>query len=163
MAQKPQQLFRRTQHGSAVAPQSISAATVAGSTISLPWKNGSEIRFLFHGGAWPATTNFTAKVQLQKISDDSWVTMTNPTGSDVEFLQTKLDDGGDGEGGTISGTLDLTSLDSATYKAMRIQVINSAATLAYLGISYEIFGLYSMEAGDANSGGLDDLWELQSA
>lgn len=161
MALKPQQLFRKSSHGSMVTPRVISNATVNGTSVATPWTEGTEMRFLFHGGAWPATTNLSATVQVQLISDDSWVSLRNSAGTTVEFLATKLDDAGAGEDATVSGTIDLTMIDSDIYKAVRMSVQNSVATSANVAVTYEIYGIYGSKTGTSDSTGLDDLWDLQ--
>lgn len=133
--------------GLALAPQSINNTNVNGTTILEPWKTARQIAFLFMGGSFPASTDTAITLQVQQRSDGSWVTLTDKDGSNVILQGSAYDDAGTLENGVILGSFDLSRVDSSTYKAIRINVANGAATGALYGAGYILFDTYTHPSG----------------
>ena len=153
-------LWEDTIFGLAVAPQSVaSAATVNGVTIAAPWKKGRMISFLFLGGVFGATTAAIIKIQKQKISDSTWVDETRPDGTTVlRIPAARSNDASVLEAGALMGTLDMGPIDSDTYKAIRVTIVENGggANTMLLGVGYLIHDLYTHP-----SGMVDELFALQ--
>lgn len=144
MALRGNNLLQRCYFGPAVVPQSISNATVNGATISEPWVKGRQIAFFFAGGAFAASANLTIKVQGQKRSDDSWVTLKDAKGTnDLEVSPTAIDDTGALENGVLAGSIDMADVDGVTYKALRLTVQESATAAALVCVVYVIYDVRS--------------------
>ena len=127
-----------------IPTQTINNATVNGADIVEPWQTGRQVVFLVNGGAWPATTDFRARVQGKRRSDGVWETVKGKDGAtDLEFTQAKLDDAGAGENGALLGTLYLNEVDSDVYSAVRLSLQNTVATAAVIGVTSFITDLQS--------------------
>lgn len=122
--------------------QTINAATVNGTEIIEPWREGNQVVFFFMGGAWPATTDFRLRVQGKRRDTGAWENMKGADNlTDLEFTQTKLDDGGAGENGALIGTLPLARVDAETYGSVRCTLQNTQATAAVAGVAAFVFDL----------------------
>lgn len=151
---KGNNFFHATVTGNAVDPQSISNATVAGNTISEPWKTGRQISFLLLGGDFAATGSLTVDVQGQRIDTGAWENLKEDDGTtDLEFTQTSMDDGGTLENGSLLGTIDVSRLDGTTYKAIRLNVTEENTAACLFGAAYVISDLYAHVSGET-----DDLF-----
>lgn len=140
MALKGNNLLQRCYFGPAVVPQTVTNTTVNGATISAPWEKGRQIAFFFAGGAFASGVNLTIKVQGQKRSDDSWVTLKDAKGTnDLEVSPTAIDDAGALENGVLAGSIDVADLDGVTYKAIRLTVQESGNAAALVAVVYVIF------------------------
>lgn len=127
----------------ALSTRDVNNTTANGATISEPWKIGRQLVFILTGGAWGSGADGICKVQGRLRSDHStWQDVQNVSASDLEFTQTKLDDGGAGEGASLCGTVDLERVDSTTYEALRITFINGASASQLVSVTSFIFDLY---------------------
>jgi len=129
--------------------QVVNNTTVVGAAIKEPWTKGRQLAVMVNCGALPATTSLIIKLQQLARSDGTtWSDVQDYAGtSDLEFLQTLYDDGGDGESAVLLGTVPLSHIDSDTYEALRISVQNEAATAAPVGVTCVIFDLYEKPSG----------------
>lgn len=143
MGMKGNNLLQQCYFGPAVVPQSISNTTINGATISAPWEKGRQIAFFFAGGAFASGGNLTIKVQGQKRSDDTWVTLKDAKGvNDLQVDPTAIDDAGVLENGVIAGSIDMADIDGVTYKALRLTVQEGATAACLVCIMYVIFDTY---------------------
>jgi len=150
--------------GLAFAAQSKAATgTSNGSTISEPWRKGRQISFVCVGGAFATNASLEIKVQGLKRSDGTtWEDIADGDGvNDLQITASLLDDGDTGglENGVLIGSLDLTAMDSTTYKAIRLAVSENGGSgggAALLGIAYLIYDLY-----EHPSGTVDQMFDAQ--
>lgn len=147
--------FHMVKVGVAIAPQSISGATVNGSAIVEPWKFGRQISFLLAGGAFASSSVGACTVQGRARSDGStWSPLKQSDGTtNLIFTATALADAGALEGGLLLGTLDLGDVNSETYEAIRLSYVESGSAAQLISASYVISGLYTQPSGTS-----DDLW-----
>lgn len=138
--------------GLALEPKATgTGGSTTGATISEPWAKGRKISFLLVGGDHGTAATATCVVQVQKRSDDSWVSLLDATGTAVAFTASKLADTGALEDGTLLGELDATRIDSTTYKAIRLLYTRGAQAVDTLvGAAYIISDLYTLPSGNTN-------------
>lgn len=151
---KGNNFFHANSVGNAVDPQSINGATVAGNTILMPWRDGRQISFILLGGAFASSGSLTVDVQGQKISDGTWENLKENDGTtDLEFTETKMNDGGTLENGKLLGTIDFSRINGTVYKAIRLSVTEDGSAACLFGAAYVVSGLYNKPSGDT-----DDLF-----
>lgn len=129
--------FYQNVPGNSIPAQSVSTiTTVAGRTISEPWRIARQITWLFNGGAFAATASGRLKIEgLRRDDGTTWEDIVLPgTSTALEFTATKLDDAGAGENGILQGTLDLSMVDGTTYKALRCKWYNEVAVAALVSV-----------------------------
>lgn len=136
--------------GIAVPTQSVQNATVNGSTIEDPWFKGRELAFLIVGGTFGAAVAGQARVQVQKRSDSSWVNLTDASAATVQFPTSLFADGAGGENKALFGSIDLSRIDSDTYKAMRLVFQETGNAAMVIGAAYMIFDQRATPAGQTD-------------
>lgn len=145
----------------AIAAQSISNATVNGATLSEPWTRGSQLAIVYLGGAFSASASGRLRLQgLARSDGTTWSNLKEHDGTtDLEFTAAKLDDAGAGEGAALIGTLDLSRVDSETYKAVRVtfQAEHASAT-QLVAVGYLLTDLYARPSAQT-----DELWSKARA
>lgn len=148
--------------GAALKPQSVisssNSGVAAGETIKEPWNYGNQLSFILMGGTFAASADGSCKIQGQKRSDDSWVTLKEKDGAtDLQFTVTLLDNGGgldgDSAGKVALGTIPMSKLDAVTYKAIRIYFVETGGGAMLVAAPYIISELLSEPSGT-----VDDLF-----
>lgn len=132
--------------GLALAPQSVGQASASGATISEPWRIGRQISFILLGGVFGTAVAATCKLEgLLRSDGATWQTLKQDDGiTDLGFTASKLADTAALELGALLGTVDVSRLDSTTYKAIRLKYTQStSAVTALIGAAYVISDLYS--------------------
>lgn len=156
---KGNNFHHHTVTGVSIPPQTVSNATVNGNAIVEPWKYCRQVAFLLLGGVMAATVAATAKFQGQKISDDAWENLKEHDGTtDLAITAALLADTAQIENGRILGTLDVSKIDSETYKAVRIVYTETATAAALIAIAHIAFELIAKVSGES-----DDLFAKQRA
>lgn len=145
--------------GVSIPPQTVTDAAVAGNAIPEPWKYCRQVAFLLLGGAQAATVAATCVFQAQQISDDAWVTLKEHDGTtDLEITAALLGDTAQIENGRILGTLDVSKIDSETYKAVRCLYTETGVAAALIAVAHIAYELISKVSGES-----DDLFAKQRA
>jgi hypothetical protein len=131
--------FRNHITGLALAPSDVNNETVNGATILEPWTFGRSIAFQVILGTLADALVVTVE-GLLRSDGTTWQTVQDFTGAaDLGFALTNTDGSADGTG--VLGELDLGAIDSDTYKAIRLSVVNDAAAICFIGATYSIYNL----------------------
>ncbi len=144
--------------GAAIVPQSI--ANQAATAVAIPdstLRKGRQLAFRLLAGAFATSATATCSVQGQKRADDAWENLKNGAGTDIAFTASELADGGALEvAGQFLGTVPVSEIDLAKYKAVRLLFTATHATATMVvAASFTLFDLY-----DVSGGQVDKLFAL---
>jgi hypothetical protein len=140
--------------GDSIPAQSVSTiTTVAGRTISEPWRDARQVVFIVNSGAYASTASGRLKIEGLKRSDGTtWENLVLPgTATALEFLPiTDFDDAGAGENAALVGTIDLSDVDSVTYSAIRCKWYNEVAVAALVSVTDILYDRYERPSAQAD-------------
>lgn len=155
MSLRGNNFFHAVKFGRALAPQTVSNATVTGDAIVEPWKEGRQLSFIAVFGDIAAAT-FTLQVQGRLRSDGSTWEDVQVGGTTLQFTSSKMTDAGAADGGALIGTLDLNVFDGETYEAIRLEGVESATANVPIGVAYVIYDLLVHPSGET-----DEIFDTQ--
>lgn len=156
MSIKGGNFWKQNRAGLAVAPQSLSNSVGTGAAVVEPWIHGRECTFLVTAGAWGTGGSLTIAFQGQQRSDDAWAALMNGAATPAALELVEADGGNLETDGYILATLDLSRVESSTYKAVRMVITETATQAVLVGASYVVSNLTATPSGEAN-----DTWMLQ--
>jgi len=146
--------FHKVEVGLALETQGVgSGGTITGAAIKEPWRKCRQLSFLLVGGDHGTAATATCVVQGQKRSDDAWEALKENDGAtDLQFTASDLGDGAALEDGVLLGTIDLSTVDSETYKAVRLLYTRGAqAVECEVGGAYILSDFYRMPSGQVDN------------
>lgn len=137
--------FHSTKTGQSIKPHLLGNASISGSTISEPWRDGEVLAFLLSVGVVTGTVTFAWEVRLRGTSTwkDLMDSASTPVDVTVVFANT--------EDSTMKiAEIPLKRIDSDTYDAIRL-ICTATNAADEVGCTHVIASLRERPGGDSNA------------